>query len=95
MSKKHLLAIIFSATIAVMWGCTGITPYHEESTLNKNWGRSLETAKYNQIINPDAGNNTEPVSGLDGSAGEYNMGKYKDSFKKAGPKEVVNILKLQ
>jgi hypothetical protein len=47
------------------------------------------------MLNPDAAKNLDPVSGLDGSASENNVEKYQDSFKEAGPKEIVNILKLQ
>ena len=32
-----------------------------ESQLDKNWGRSFESARYNQILNPEAGKNLEPV----------------------------------
>jgi hypothetical protein len=63
--------------------------------LEKNWGRSYETAKYNQILNPDAGKNLDPVIGLDGQASDYNMEKYKSGFKETEGAEVTNILKLQ
>jgi hypothetical protein len=33
--------------------------------------------------------------GLDGSAAENNVDKYKQSFQKEEPREIVNILKLQ
>jgi hypothetical protein len=48
-----------------------------ESQLDKNWGRAYETAKHNQIINHDAGQNTDPVDGFDGDAAELNMKRYK------------------
>ena len=48
-----------------------------DSMLEKNWGRAYETAKYNQIINYDAGKNTAAVEGLDGDAAERNMQTYK------------------
>lgn len=92
---KHLLISGIITMVSFTWSCGGITPYHQDSTLNKNWGRSYETAKYNQMLNPEAGKNLEPVSGLDGVPGNYNVNKYKESFKKAEPKENVTILKLQ
>jgi len=52
-----------------------------ESQLDKNWGRAYETAKHNQIINHDAGKNTDPVEGLDGDASESNMKAYKSGGK--------------
>jgi hypothetical protein len=65
-----------------------------ETLLDQNWGRSYEAAKYNQILNPDAGRNLEPVVGMDGVASENTVNKYDQSFtEKKG--EVTNILKLQ
>lgn len=95
MLKKYFLIIgIFSAMLFIS-SCTGRTLYSEDSATNLNWGRSHQTAIYNQMLNPDAAQNLDPVSGLDGSAAQNNVGKYKESFKEAGPKEIVNILKLQ
>lgn len=48
-----------------------------DSMLEKNWGRAYETAKYNQILNHEAGKNTADVEGLDGDAAERNMQTYK------------------
>ena len=48
-----------------------------DSMLERNWGRAYETAKYNQILNHDAGKNTEAVEGLAGEAAERNMQTYK------------------
>lgn len=71
---------ILAGTIVLMGivGCSqNTTILMGESQLDKNWGRAYETAKYNQIINHDAGENTEPVEGLDGDASESNMKTYK------------------
>jgi hypothetical protein len=62
---------------------------------NRNWGRSHGTAIYNQMLNPDAAKNLDPVSGLDGAAADNNVKKYQESFKEKESKEIVNILKLQ
>jgi hypothetical protein len=62
---------------------------------NRYWGRSHGSIAYNQMMNPDAHKNLDPVIGLDGSAAEYNVDKYKQSFKTDEPREIVNILKLQ
>ena len=95
MFKRHFLIIgIFSGMLFIA-SCAGTTPYSEDSLTNRNWGISKETAIYNQMLNPDAAQNLDPVSGLDGSASTNNVEKYKNSFKEAGPKEIVNILKLQ
>ena len=99
MLKQNYLVYIGVAIGLAGWllisGCGGTTPYSEESTVYQNWGKSYETAKYNQLLDPDAHKNLKPLEGLDGTAGEHNVQKYKESFKKTESKETVNILKLQ
>jgi hypothetical protein len=95
MLKRHFLIIgIFSGMLFIS-SCAGTTPYSEDSLTNRNWGKSKETTIYNQMLNPDAAENLDPVSGLDGSAAGANVEKYKESFKETEPQEIVNILKLQ
>ena len=98
MLKKHLWIILIIGTVAAVsfiFGCSGRTPFDKHSGTNRNWGKSYDTAIYSQLLNPDADKNLDPVLGLDGTGSEYNVAKYKESFKKAEPKEIVNILKLQ
>ena len=73
----------------------GCSQMQKETLLDKNWGRSYETAKYNQILNPDASKNLKPAADLDGQAANNNVEKYRDSFKEKGSQETTNILKLQ
>ncbi len=42
-------------------GCTTST-----TMLDDNWGRSVETATFNQTLDPQAGESTEPVEGMSG-----------------------------
>lgn len=62
--SKHIVISVMSAIVAV-W-VVGCAP----SALDKNWGRSYESARYNQILNPEAGKNLDPVEGLEGPAAE-------------------------
>jgi hypothetical protein len=62
-----------------------------DTPLAANWGRSFETAKYNQILNLDAEKNLDVVDGLDGIAGEKSMENYQKSFEKTLPRPVYNI----
>ena len=82
MLKRTIAVTIACAMLALFAGCSSSGPVHEETLLDKNWGRSVETAKYNQILNPDAGKNLTPVEGLDGKATDNSVKKYEDSFKK-------------
>ena len=94
MLKRHLLITVIITLATFTWAC-GVTPFHKDSTLNKNWGRSYETAKYNQILNPETADKLDPPTGLDGIPSTNNVKKYKDSFKKSEPKSTTTILKLQ
>jgi hypothetical protein len=90
----------FTIGISLLWlfliGCSnGNISLQGETGLDKNWGRSYETAKYNQIANPDAGKKTTPVEELEGNAAENTVEGYQESFKQSKDQEVVNILKLQ
>jgi hypothetical protein len=95
MFKTTTFAAVLIGLVFALAGCNGAYMYQEETDLDRNWGRSYETAKYNQILNPDAGQNLDPIEGLDGTAAEYEIEDYRDSFKGGSEKEVVNILQLQ
>ena len=77
MGAKCLIIIGLVAALSIFSGC-GATK------LEKNWGKSFESAKSNQILNPEAGQNLDPVVGLDGQAAESNLGTYRKGFE---PKE--------
>jgi hypothetical protein len=89
---------IIAAIIVLMafLGCTqNRNVFMGESQLDKNWGRAYETAKHSQIINHDAGKNTDPVEEFDGQAAERTMENYRsgDSSKQESRPEfgVVTI----
>jgi len=66
------LTLLFAMAV---FGCAGSHNYRE-TELDKNWGRSFESAKHLQILNPEAGRNLEPVVGLVGPAEEITMERY-------------------
>jgi hypothetical protein len=85
MLKGNIILIIVLAmfSVVVVWGCAGNLPEGERMDyLEQNWGKSFESAKKNQILNPEAGKAVEPVIGLDGVPAEYNANKYKKAFEK-------------
>ena len=88
-----LMAIL--SIISVLLGCSGTTPADDQSLLEANWGRSVESIKYMQMVDPEAGKNLDPVLGLDGNASGNNVDKYRNSFKETELKESTTILKLQ
>jgi len=81
------LLLIFS----MIWGCD--TP-QRQIALDKNWGRSHETARFSQILNPDVPGNNNPVTGLEGEAARNSLVKYQNSFKSeesTGPVMNINL----
>ncbi len=71
--KRLFIYSLIAGGIAIV-GCAG------PSMLDQNWGRSVETARYNQTLNPQAGQNLEPVEGLDGQAADNALEVYRQSF---------------
>ena len=51
-----------------------------KSRLELDYGTSHNLQKFNQILNPDAEKNVEPVYGLDGAAANDGMNQYRKSF---------------
>ena len=91
MKNKLILILTFIAATLVVSGCEHIPSARQDTLLNRNFGRSYETAIYNQILNPDAGKNLDPVEGLDGRYAKGNM----DTYQKGKETEQKNVLKLE
>jgi len=78
-----ILMVVMAMFFVSLWGCAGNIPEAQRvDYLNMNYAKSFESAKNNQILNPDAGKNLEPVVGLNGEAAEHGVDKYKKSFEK-------------
>ncbi|MCD6680250.1 MAG: hypothetical protein LT102_06255 [Burkholderiaceae bacterium] len=45
------------------------------------FGESVRQAQAMQTLNPDAGKNTDPVTGIDGESGKNAIDRYQESFK--------------
>ncbi len=73
---REILIAAVSVTFLVTVGCA------HYGALEGDYGKSYNMAKYNQILNPGASKNLEPVAGLNGKAAEAAMKKYTDSFSK-------------
>ena len=97
MLKGNIILIMVLAVFSVvtLWGCAGNLPESKRvDYLEQNWGKSYESAKNNQILNPEAGKSLEPVVGLDGQAAEYGVNKYKNSFEKDVPVETTTTFTI-
>ncbi len=84
MGARCLTIIVLIAALSIFSGC-GATQ------LDKNWGKSFESAKSNQILNPEAGQNLDPVVGLDGQATERVLGTYRNGFEQKASGKDYNL----
>ena len=85
MLRKPSVIIAFSIGLFLFAGCA-------YNTLETNWGNSFEAAKTNQIANPEASENLDPVEGLDGQLAEQNMESYRQGSQ--GEKSTTYNLRL-
>ena len=90
MITRTIQTTLVAAAVAMVFGCSS-GAFKKDTLMDHNWGKSQETARYQQISNPDAGKDTEPVVGLDGDAAERNLNRYRKSFEKTDTKTVYNI----
>ena len=61
-------------------GCVQRTPF-----LESQMGNSLSMIKAQQVINPDAGSNADPVAGMDARAANSAQDRYQQSFRAPAP----------
>ena len=74
--------------LGLLTGCaTSTTPNYDAK-----FGNAVREARLRMTINPDAGNNPDPVAGLDGKAAQEGVSRYQGSFKVPPP--VVNVINI-
>jgi hypothetical protein len=92
--KQSRTCIIAAAFVGlILTACS--SPVHEQSLLQKNWGRSYEAQLQLQKANPDAGKRMDPIIGMDGESVDYVLDAYRQSFHSGKQKDTVNIIKLR
>ena len=79
MIKRCLLLSAWIALLFLLMSCAAA------SRLDMDFGTSSRLSKINQIQNPEAEKNGEPVYGLDGRAAQANIEKYREDFEKSPP----------
>ena len=93
MFKPIVIACLLALALVVI-GCSRL-PINQETELDRNWGRSFEAQKFNQIANPDAGQNTEAVTGVDGKIADRNIQNYQKGKKKPTAAPSFGLIKVQ
>ena len=75
MHRTHCHAAC-AALLLTVAGCTSTTP-----NLDRHFGDGLNLAKAQQTLNPQAGRNLDPVSGIDGKAAKSAYDEYQKSYR--------------
>lgn len=75
MRRPNIVLMVLIIWPVFLAGCAQKT-----SRLEMNCGESFHLAKFNQILNADAGGNLNPVFGLDAQAALGTMSRYKKGF---------------
>jgi type IV pilus biogenesis protein CpaD/CtpE len=84
MLSRHSIIIAFSIVLLLCAGCA-------YNTLETNWGSSFEAAKTNQVANPEASENLDPVVGLDGELAAETMETYRQGCKGEDQSTTYNL----
>jgi len=84
--KSLLLRLLVLATV-LLGGCASTTPEYD-----KRFGDAVRLARQQMTINPQAGSQPDPVTGMDGPSAREAVQRYQDSFKAPPPvNNVINI----
>lgn len=72
---NKLVFLGFSILSALTMGCAAKAPY-----LDQKFGETVNVAKAQQTINPDASQDTDAVKGIDGTAANAVVDRYYKSY---------------
>jgi len=87
MFNKSLIIVGIIAAVSLVSACSG-----PETLLQQNWGKSHETAAFNQTLNPDADQTLKTVDDLDAQAAQNSMQRYQETFKEKKEQKTVNLI---
>ena len=89
--------LIAAAAVLALQACATTSPNVDawlstSPRLDARFGDSVNIAKAQQTLNPDASKNRNVVAGIDGKAAQETMVRYRESFKSPpAPTNVFNI----
>ena len=88
-----IIPVIIMLSILV-FGCSGSNKanlMNDNSLLDRNWGKSYQQAKTQQILYPERHKNLSPVEGLNGNAGNTINNEYIKSFQKGSGQQQFRL----
>lgn len=83
------LMVLAALPVYLLAACAPLTPH-----LDSHFGDAVNIVKAQQIINPDAAKNPDPVYGVDGKSAESAMKSYDKSFKAPPPTTISNSITI-
>ena len=85
MNRQRIVILLIAFSLLSI-GCAGLeekkVTLDPPTRLEMDYGTSFNLMKFNQIANPEAEKNLEPVTGLDGQAAKATIDKYRKDFEK-------------
>jgi len=92
MNKNKLILFMILMNVALMSGCQALYTA-QQMPVTENWGRSFEAAQYVQRVHPDAGQNTQAVTSMEGRACQAVMESYYEQIQRERPETpICNIV---
>lgn len=79
--------VAIGAAALLLAGCAARAP-----VLDQHFGETVNTAKAQQTVNPDASLDRDPVAGLDGPAADATIDQYHKSYE--SPPQPVNVFTI-
>lgn len=83
------LMLLAALPVSLLTACMPLTPH-----LDSHFGDAANIVKAQQIINLDAAENTDSVSGVDGKAAQSAMENYDKSFKTPPKTTISNTISI-
>lgn len=88
-NRRSVASIAIVTAGLLLTACSALSPV-ETRELDARFGDAVRQARAQQTLNPEAGRNTDPVSGIDGVAAQNTIDEYQKSFKE--PPRTFNVL---
>lgn len=94
MNRQRIIVLLIALSFLSV-GCAGLeeqkVTLDPPTRLEMDYGTSFNLMKFNQIANPEAEKNLEPVTGLDGQAAKATVDKYRKDFEQPAEPPVYTL----
>jgi hypothetical protein len=84
MNRKYIHLLFGGALVLLAAGCVQRAP-----VLDSQFGVAVTLLKAQQILNPEASRNADPVAGMDGKAAKSAYDEYQKSYRVPAPQQNV------